>query len=324
MQSHQSPIGPYWVIAFYRRHNRPEIMILLGAAVAVLVFANVVSARQQAATPPWAIVVGIALPALAAIGLWFKAFADWRDQRYNRRIEASLESVADPRWWPSVDATRAVERVGWRTLPSDLIRRWLPHHWQALHQAFDSLPGPRFSTLVDSHIFEVCSRIERPSAALPPVTVRSRLSKNGCSALRWPIVFAVIVATLITTCQQVIGTPGPAGRNRVAIVMSIAAGALLSGLAAAWPILRNHVPWRIRTDFPRAEIGRVCDARGRVWRVEDSLMLVEPYENRLVATFSGPAGRLKLRYYEENDDGFRALWQRWTHPNARPKEWLTE
>lgn len=315
-EERESPLGPYWVIAFYRYHNNPGRMLLLGMAVALLVAYNVYAAQQQRNTAVWAIMVGIALPALAAIGLFLKAAVDWNARRHNRRIEASMRKEIDPRWASSVAATRALAAAGWTALDSTSIPRWRRHRWPVLRDAIDSLPEPRLATLVDARLAEMCARIDRPRHALEPASVRSRLGERGRAALRWSILFGVLFTAVVATCQGLANQPGQLATGWPRLIASIVLAMLLSALVGAWPALRNFTPAPLRSQFPLADLGLMRDARGRVWTVEDSFLLVEPHEHRIVATLYGPAGKLQLRYYAQGDEGFETLWQRWTHPDA--------
>ncbi len=83
-----------------------------------------------------------------------------------------------------------------------------------------------------------------------------------------------------------------------------------------WPLIRTALP-RLRS-APIAGMGVVIDGRGRRWTVDDSILLIEPKEEEIVAGLYGPAGTLRMLFYKEGDEGFAALWQRWTHPHARP------
>lgn len=67
--------------------------------------------------------------------------------------------------------------------------------------------------------------------------------------------------------------------------------------------------------------GYITDARGRVWTVADSVMLIAVHSGRMSIEFLGPAGLLPMDGGQLGPKGLERLWQRWHHPRPRPELW---
>ena len=89
------------------------------------------------------------------------------------------------------------------------------------------------------------------------------------------------------------------------------------------PAIRDLIPaLRPESNAPVAGVGFIEDSQGRLWTVDDSLMILsgrKSGDQPVYVHLVGPAGWLLLTYANVKDAEFIKLWQRWNHPDPRPE-----
>ncbi len=98
---------------------------------------------------------------------------------------------------------------------------------------------------------------------------------------------------------------------------------LFVSFAVQIPVIRDLIPaLRPEGAAPIAGMGFIEDSKGKLWTVDDSLMILsgrKSGDKPVYVHIVGPAGWLLLTYANVKDPEFIKLWQRWNHPDPRPE-----
>jgi len=166
----------------------------------------------------------------------------------------------------------------------------------------------RPTTVIDTALVERLAKIERPPHALEPESIVGSTPHRRITRRLLPVAFIMMAIYMFT-----------AGHPLAAAVSVVVA---VSATVAAIPSLRD----RVRAISPEqwstlAGLGAVRDRRGRVWTVDDAVLVIQTRElfGPLFVRLIGAAGELRLGFADESDPDFIALWQRWNHPTPRPE-----
>lgn len=315
---------PSYAAVFLPRCADHPLLSLIPALLCVGAAIGLVIKGEITKTPPSSL-EGILLAACTPVGLalLWKATSDGLRRRRNRLDERQLDQLADPSWRLSIEASRGLAAARWCRLDSTLLPMTQRRTWKRLRGALDSLQSTHPAALVDHRLHEVCLGIERTENMLEPELLDSRISRSGVPSLRRSFVGQMIALLILGgTC---IGVRSRGSNPKHSLAMLLAMLILYAPILAfmvLWPLIRTALP-RLRS-APIAGMGTVIDGRGRKWTVNDSILLIEPKEEAIVAGLYGPAGTLRMSFYKEGDDGFEALWQRWMHPSPRTEQSLSE
>lgn len=314
---------PYAVVFLPSRADHP--LLSLAAALPCVGAAIALIAKSEITKTPLSSLEGILLIMCIPAGLvlvW-KAASDGLRRRSNRQEARQLEELADPSWRESVEVSRALAAARWCRLDSMLFLFSQRRSWNRLRRALDSLQSPCPAALVDHRLHEACLSIARTEHTLEPELLESRISRAGRPSLRRSFIGQMIVLLILGgTCIGIRSRGSNPMHSLAMLLVMFVLYAPFLAFMVLWPAIRTALP-RLRS-APIAGMGVVIDGRGRRWTVDDSILFIEPKEEGIVPGLYGPAGTLRMLFYKEGDEGFEALWQRWTHPNPRPEQWLKE
>ncbi len=270
----------------------------LGYAALILLSArlgNTWAAQQQS----FAISFGLAASVVVAwrIGCWCAL----RASRF-----ASRQSLQSDRLSVKADLIRhsliacaglgRVNPLGWPSRRgSDFLARLQSRGLKSSH------------TIAESSLRRLLEALPIISDMLEPERIQSRVPVGR---------FEAISLTLMVVPIVVFGRQALAGQARFLPMVVLTVGMVLFGASRFFDLRFGE------SLAPIAGPGVVTDRNGRRWTVDCSSMLIRPVPNGngLSVELLGPQGYLLMRFRRGVDDeGFRALWQRWMHPHPRPE-----
>lgn len=295
------------VVHLYRREGAAVLPLAL-ALVCGGIMALLLQVRPTGAAARVVLVIAMTGVFVAAPLLLFMAVVNWWRGLFNRKIDNLLGTRDDPRWRSGAALTRALRSAGWSTLDTSFPFLTPARTWDQLQRVIQSASIPQPKAIVDARVSELCAQIGSTEELLDPESLDSRISTKPVTFV-WKSLLSILVCSLLfSSCL--------AWRNGWAGFL-VAFGLCIIFLAAmsAWPLVRGAVP-RLRA-APIAAMGVVMDSRGRRWTSADSVLLVEPRDQNIIATLYGPAGILRMRFHNRDDEAFASLWRHWTHPHPR-------
>ena len=301
-----APRGTMAPVAFLHRRAGSVWISLLLALICGGGSAAIILWSERTKTPPsidW--VAALVLLGCIALVLLWNAVVNWWRRRSNRRVDRMMATLAGPEWDASVALSRALHAAGWRTLDTTLPFISRERRWKSLQRLLDSHAHPKPKAIVDWRLSKQCHDIGWTEELLDPESLDSRIAGDGVVFVWRSRVGILVCGVALSSCMAL--RSGWSG-----FLLALLLCLIFFTAGAAWPIFRAGIP-RLRA-APIAAMGTVIDSRQRRWTSADSILLVEPENQNIIAVLYGPAGRLRLRFHNRDDEGFAALWRHWIHP----------
>lgn len=312
------------VVRLMVRTTRPLVFMLVGGLFVGLLFVFVLAALLGSERAVSGAVTTIIL-GLVGIAAGLLIWGTRRAAAQTHQNELMRKGLLEGGEGNHAQLTMRFAQANWYSFDGSLWQRLMSGYRMRAMLA-SVVRSPRMArpiTIIDSKVSKAASLIPLVPMLIEPETIRAqgeidletahgprdsvtRKQAVRRQARRWGkfawswvvIVFAVLIASTALL-----------HRNYCCFA--------LVGLSVLPPLVQSFWLTSI-SGHPVAGMGVVRDGRDRVWSVEDSVMMVQQWRDRIRIDWYSPANGLLTTYLPSvQDRGFVDLWQRWNHPQPR-------